>query len=519
MALLTPGQSLQGAVSMARLLGIGIYRSDGSRITKGRESGERDVFLFEDEVRALAEMGIETDEGDFVTFRAFHASLAAMGLSLSAEELAQRYQAAYEANPDEPIVRLIQSVGGVDVDAEMTKLLAWLLFLDGFVPPHVGPTASLTTVSAPAIAAEAGAAGKGWGVAAPHIGVIALLLIGDPADVPLVIFHLMMVARLAMLTVDTSEPLVHEGHGGTGQPVTFRSRLDMPFLVWSSPTFTGNYLVPTNPSFYGLPVEWALEDTLLRHGTTTPAGPGIDTTTTTTDDVGITTLTFTPREEEANGEGDVARAETTIEVEMSTNEVMEQMYGAPRNSLIGFIGGHVVQAEMPLQIEWHAKDVVTLHGTFSGHYSDSLATADLTIEVEVRWNAGPDDIHDRNAFTLTSGSFTFSETISGVCGGSRSVDGTLTSFVNEQSLLYADPRERDNVHVSVIDQRMETGGVQFAVSGYFDVPNADPEGCGDLDRSGVGTCGLVFLATAIGELQREATCTGPSGDWTGRLQP
>lgn len=163
--------------------------------------------------------------------------------------------------------------------------------------------------------------------------------------------------------------------------------------------------------------------------------------------------------------------------------------------------------------------VVTLHGTFTGHFADPLATADLTVEVEVRWNAGPDDIHDINAFTLSSGSFTFSESIDGVCGGSRSEEGPLTSFVNEQSLFSADPQERDNVQVSVIDQRMETGGVQFAISGSFDVPNADPEGCGDLDRSGVGTCGLVFLWTAIGELQPEATCTGASGDWTGRLQP
>jgi len=98
MALLTPGESLQGAVSMARLLGIGVYRSDGSALTSGREAREGDVFLFEDEVRALAEMGIATGEGDFVTFRAFHSSLAGMGLTLTAEELARRYQAA-AANP------------------------------------------------------------------------------------------------------------------------------------------------------------------------------------------------------------------------------------------------------------------------------------------------------------------------------------------------------------------------------------------------------------------------------------
>ena len=164
-------------------------------------------------------------------------------------------------------------------------------------------------------------------------------------------------------------------------------------------------------------------------------------------------------------------------------------------------------------------DVITLHGTFTGHSSDGGKTADLTIEVEVRWNAGPEDIHDRNAFTLTSGSFTFSETIPGVCGGSRTEEGLLTSSITDQSLLYADPQERDNVSASVIDQRKETGGVQFALWGSFDVPNPDPEGCGDGDRYGVGGCGLVFLAIGMGELQREATCTGAGDNWTGQLQP
>jgi len=163
--------------------------------------------------------------------------------------------------------------------------------------------------------------------------------------------------------------------------------------------------------------------------------------------------------------------------------------------------------------------VVTLHGTFTGHFSDPLATADLTVEVEVLWNAGPDDIHDREAFTLTSGSFEFSESIGGVCGGNREEDGPLTSFVNGQSLFAVDPQDHDNVRVGVIDQRMSTGGVEFAISGSYQVPNSDPENCRNLDRSGVGTCALVFLQAAIGELQREATCTGPGGDWTGTLEP
>jgi hypothetical protein len=161
--------------------------------------------------------------------------------------------------------------------------------------------------------------------------------------------------------------------------------------------------------------------------------------------------------------------------------------------------------------------VVTLHGTFIGHHSDALATADLTVEVEVVWNAGPQDIHDPNAFVLTSGSFEFSESIGGVCGGSRDEDGPLTSFVNDQSLIAADPQDRDNTQVAIIDRRMQTGGVEFSIHASYEVPNS--EDCADLDRSGVGSCSLVFLQTSSDALQSEATCSGPAGDWTGTLQP
>lgn len=166
-----------------------------------------------------------------------------------------------------------------------------------------------------------------------------------------------------------------------------------------------------------------------------------------------------------------------------------------------------------------ATRVVILHGTFTGLSSTPLASADQRVEVEVRWNVGPDDVHDRDAFTLTSGTFTFSEAIDGVCGGSRIEAGSMTSFVNAQSLSAADPQVRDNAQVTVIDQRLNQSGVEFVASSLYEVPNADPEGCGDLDRSGVGPCALVFLQTAIGTLQEEATCTGPAGEWTGTLVP
>ena len=173
----------------------------------------------------------------------------------------------------------------------------------------------------------------------------------------------------------------------------------------------------------------------------------------------------------------------------------------------------------PLPSEPGGDGMVVLDGTFTGHFSDSLVSADLTMEVELHWNAGPDDVHDINAFALTDGSYEFSETIGGVCGGSRSESGALTAHSDPTGLQSADLQERDIVMVSVIDQRIETGAVAFSIHGSFDVPNPDPEGCGDLDRGGVGVCALEFQWLDIGELAPEATCTGVSGEWTGTLVP
>jgi hypothetical protein len=164
--------------------------------------------------------------------------------------------------------------------------------------------------------------------------------------------------------------------------------------------------------------------------------------------------------------------------------------------------------------------LVVLHGTFTGHGSDPLASADQTVELELHWNAGPDDIHDARAFRLVSGSFTFSEAIDGVCGGSRSEAGALTPW-SDTFLISGDIQARDQASVTLVDARLSSGAVELSLTSSFAVSAPDPEGCADLSRTGVGVCTLAFLQTAIGELQRDATCSDPSRniEWTGRLEP
>jgi hypothetical protein len=164
--------------------------------------------------------------------------------------------------------------------------------------------------------------------------------------------------------------------------------------------------------------------------------------------------------------------------------------------------------------------LVVLHGTFTGHGSDPLASADQTVQLELQWNAGPDDIHDSKAFRLVSGSFTFSESIDGVCGGSRSEAGALTPW-SDTFLISGDIQDRDQAAVTLVDARLSSGALELSLTSSFAVSAPDPEGCADLSRTGVGVCTLAFLQTAIGELKPDASCSDASRniEWTGRLAP
>lgn len=164
-----------------------------------------------------------------------------------------------------------------------------------------------------------------------------------------------------------------------------------------------------------------------------------------------------------------------------------------------------------------ATGVLLIHGSFTGHFSDPLATADQTVEVDITWNAGPDDVHDRDAFVFTSGSYTFSESIGGVCGGSRTEAGPL-QLQGNQSMASADPQARDSARILMIDRRMTEFLLEFSAFSNFGVPNADAEGCADLSRSGVGSCRLKFPQVAADRLAPDATCDSQSGStWTGHL--
>ena len=163
---------------------------------------------------------------------------------------------------------------------------------------------------------------------------------------------------------------------------------------------------------------------------------------------------------------------------------------------------------------------VRLHGTFTGRYDDFLTTTDATFDVIVIWKR-PDDIHDMLSFTFESGTYTFSTVVDGVCGGTRSEGGNLhpTDPAAATSLWYGDLQERSyEVHIGLVDYRQEQGGLSFAATASFDIPNG-AVGCEPPYQSKgfVPVCAMEFKLATLDTLQTQASCTQGEATWTGNL--
>lgn len=186
-------------------------------------------------------------------------------------------------------------------------------------------------------------------------------------------------------------------------------------------------------------------------------------------------------------------------------------------------GGSVPGSEGPGPVEptpdQAASGVIRLHGRFVGRTVGPLASADQTVDFELDWYAGPDDIHDMRAFRFVSGAFTFSESIEGVCGGSRSEAGDLSLL--DDTALAADLTSPDQLQVALIDTRLENNAVSFSAFSGLYVSEPDPAGCGNSSSFGVAVCALEFAWLGVGQLESEARCEDESLGtvWSGTLSP
>ncbi|HUR16508.1 MAG TPA: hypothetical protein VMZ33_04440 [Candidatus Limnocylindrales bacterium] len=340
-------------VSILDLLDIGLYAADGSVVRSGSESSDADYFVYEDEARGLATLLRSYDVEDrWVSFADFHAALVDLGLQGTPEQLAAAYNSAYEEDFESPIVQLVLALGPIDPESDLHPLAQWLLFLDGFVPPHGdghGAAGGVASNHTPR-----------WGVA--RDGVQALVPVPLEAD-PLVIAHLMSVVGSASINVQANPPKAHEGHGGPGSPTAITGTVTAIASTFISP-FSERPLIPLAPTAgAGLPVTWHPDATLNEHGTGPIPPHGV------TDPLGRASFDFTPRQEDANGEGYLTSEVSLIQASVSGAQLVTQLYGVPS---LGALVGREVRGLGTLEIEWHAAEAMRI---------SLVNTYDVTLEL------------------------------------------------------------------------------------------------------------------------------------------
>ncbi|HEX2626876.1 MAG TPA: hypothetical protein VHL56_08220 [Candidatus Limnocylindrales bacterium] len=360
-----PDQAPQVVVSMLQLLGIGLYTSDGTPIRVGTASSDADFYVFEPEVRGLiAMLQSRTAGSEQLRFRDFHAALANLGYTGSADQLASAYQDAYAANPAALVPELVNALGGVDVDGSISSFEEWLLLLDGFIPPNGAATAMADAGPWPGPVASAGGA---WGLAFAnlrHQSPEALALQSELCA------RLIAVAASARMTVTTSAPAVHEGHGTFGAPVAISATVRVAGQLTSP--FTGAVVLAG--SLKGLDITWSGDDALGAHGT-------LDGSTTEADPGGAARNTFLPKQESANGVGIVKDQRARVGAVVGRGQLLLQLYGATAAPYEPLITGEVAGGAS-LVVEWHEKPeaAITIVWTDSYDGIDDVMTflGDLT---------------------------------------------------------------------------------------------------------------------------------------------
>jgi hypothetical protein len=339
-------------VSMLAMVGIGVYNEDGSPIRAGLEQSDDDIYVTEDETRGLVEMLKQGMAGQgWINFTDFASALTEFGVEASAEEISQAYQDAYDANPDEPMTRIVQTQAFLDPQGQLAPLGVWLLFVDGMVQPNDG---SGTSARGGALARLVAAPRRGHtGIARPRLQQLQ----NQQAQVQGTAAMAKLLARLASLNVRGSSGHMHEGHGGLGDEVTFTAILH--------PVGAGLQGLPRSEcigSTGGIPVKWKYGTVMSAHGTPTVA----DGATSPTDPRGVAETKFTAQREAANGHGYQVSRVSNVIATVPRIDVIRAMCGELIARKMAKLAPGDVTGRTQLMVEWHERYV--MHITLTDSY-------------------------------------------------------------------------------------------------------------------------------------------------------
>lgn len=362
-ALWDPDRIEQGVVSLIEQAGIDIYSPEGALVRDAKRAGPPGMWLFEDEVLGLIEMG----EADAAAIAAHEASptladlykgLAEVYPQLTQDQLLQAYVDAYRAAPGD-LARESFAGHAFVPEAAFTRVHLWLFVLDGVLGRPQPATA--TTV---AFTHRSAAAAPVADVQLPDPSEAVASLMGiELTSLPVVLAHMSTLAWTLPIDFTINPSTVHEGHAGTGAPAKLKVTSRYVATPIVSPILQLPLLVPHRTSLDGLPVNIRSTQmaTIEAHGSLTPnpSGPLF------TDNVGEVQLDYTPNAEAAQGQGNEQTDVVLVIAEIELREILQYMYAAGALANLGF-GSRLIP--VLLTIQWHetAQSAGSFHVTLTG---------------------------------------------------------------------------------------------------------------------------------------------------------
>lgn len=361
-ALYDPAQMTQGVVSLLALMGVGIYRDDGTPIDVGAVTKPGDPWLFASEVWGLIDMGTEDlldagDEGSTYRMADLFGALEATLPQSTLGAFIAAYTDSYASHPDDlaPSVMLGQPI---DAATPLTRTQIWLLYMDGFVDlaPRSVAAARMGAV------AFAGAPRSGTANAnLPPLSQPQSLSVDQWRELRQ---HFMTIVNA--IPFDLNGGTAHEGHGGLGQAVqiTARIRAGRAFI---SPVSGAVLLQAGSGQLDGLQLQWRSRSvaTYNDHGTLASSIPG----TSTTDASGVARITYTPKREAANGQGVQSEDAADISVSANARDLLVRAYRIDDQSVVGFLMASTLSGTRTLRtythIAWHGPGIhITIENTY-----------------------------------------------------------------------------------------------------------------------------------------------------------
>ena len=369
-ALHDPSRVEEAVVSLLALMRVGVM-PDGAPIKPA--AGAPQLRMTEAEVRSLISMGtIDAEaaagaDGPPFTFADLHRSLSPFLRGMTVDQLAARYAQAYENNPEWLVPRVLLGQP-VEPDAPLLRTQLWLLLADAVSPIRAArrragndqPRLLLASASAGFPRLTSGREVPSQGLASWSAGAI----LPDPRvlDSPDARFTddewLEVLTRLpAFLSgvVSLTSPRAHEKHSGGGSNARIEARLSTIPPPMVSSTTSRILLVAKSGSIAGLPLAWNYKHKLLTHGTMdierwAPVRAAAS---------GVAQLTFTPKNEVANGRGDLMRDSGSVEVYMDPSDLLVALYNVPASAR-NIAWGQVQVGQTELTVEWHATELLNV---------------------------------------------------------------------------------------------------------------------------------------------------------------